>query len=73
MSLLNFHQLAAMRGDGLRPELRALFERSSRGDACEVSVRPDGMLQAGPDPSAPRSTIPLSLFNDGDRREESPA
>jgi hypothetical protein len=30
LSLLSLHALAAQRGDGLRPELRALFERHAR-------------------------------------------
>jgi hypothetical protein len=61
MSLLKFHQLAAARGDGLRPELRALFERLASGDVCEGIVYPDGMIQAGPSPAdtdgAPTRTI----------------
>jgi hypothetical protein len=42
-SFLNFHAFAAARGDGLRPELRALFERGAAARRLE-SVR---RLQAG--------------------------
>jgi hypothetical protein len=45
--------IAAMRGDGLRPELRALFERLAIDRYAELFVRSDGMLQSGPDPSDP--------------------
>jgi len=49
-SFLNFHAFAATRGDGLRPELRALFERVSAAPRSELTVRNDGMVQSGPDP-----------------------
>ena len=48
-----FHQFsifAASRNEGLRPELRALLERASASPFSEVSVRPDGLIQAGPSP-----------------------
>jgi hypothetical protein len=45
-----FHAIAALRGDGLRPELQALFERLAI-DPC-FSVRDDGKTQAGPDPAS---------------------
>lgn len=32
LPLLPFHNLAAQRGDGLRPELLALFARNARSD-----------------------------------------
>jgi hypothetical protein len=44
--------IAAMRGDGLRPELRALFERLAIDRYAELFVRSDGMLQSGPDPKS---------------------
>ena len=51
--------IAAMRGDGLRPELRALFERLAIDRYAELFVRSDGMLQSGPDPiRAPKRTRP---------------
>jgi hypothetical protein len=49
-SFLNFHAFAAARGDGLRPELRALFERGAAPPRLELTVRNDGMVQSGPDP-----------------------
>lgn len=49
-SFLNFHALAAARGEGLRPELRALFERVATAPRSALSVRNDGMIQSGPDP-----------------------
>jgi hypothetical protein len=50
MSLLDFHALAATRGDGLRPELRARFERAVVVPHLELRKRNDGMIQSGPDP-----------------------
>jgi hypothetical protein len=49
LPFLHFHTIAAGRGDGLRPEFCALFE-GSETSSCDVAVRADGMLQAGPDP-----------------------
>jgi hypothetical protein len=37
-------------GDGLRPELQALFERLAVDPHSELFVRDDGMVQSGPDP-----------------------
>jgi hypothetical protein len=45
-----FHSIAALHGDGLRPELRALFERLAVEPHSQLFVRADGMLQSGPDP-----------------------
>jgi hypothetical protein len=49
-SFLNFHAFAVTRGDGLCPELRALFERVAAAPRSEPTVRNDGMIQSGPDP-----------------------
>jgi|SRR5882762_6963366 len=49
-SFLSFHAFASARGDGLRPELRALFERGAAAPRSEPTVRNDGMVQSGPDP-----------------------
>jgi hypothetical protein len=49
-SLRKFHSIAALCGDGLRPELQALFERLAVDPHSELFVRNDGMLQSGPDP-----------------------
>jgi hypothetical protein len=56
-SFRKFHSIAALCGDGLRPELQALFERLAVDPHSELLVRGDGMVQSGPDPipaSAPR-------------------
>lgn len=45
----NFDAIAALRGDGLRPELRALLDRAAVEPRSELFVRSDGMLQSGPD------------------------
>jgi hypothetical protein len=49
-SLRRFHSIAALCGDGLRPELRALFERLAVDPQSELFARADGMVQSGPDP-----------------------
>jgi hypothetical protein len=48
-SLRKFHSIAALCGDGLRPELHALFERLAVDPRTELFARNDGMLQSGPD------------------------
>jgi hypothetical protein len=45
-----FHSIAALCGDGLRPELRELFERLAIDPRSGLRIRHDGMIQAGPDP-----------------------
>jgi hypothetical protein len=47
-----FHSIAALCGDGLRPELQALFERLAIDPRSELFVRDDGMTQSGPDPAS---------------------
>ena len=55
----DFSAFAASRGDGLHPRLRELFDRTVTVSFSEVTIRPDGMLQAGPDPgSAKLQEIP---------------
>jgi hypothetical protein len=49
-TLRKFHSIAALCGDGLRPELQALFERLAVDPHTELFVRNDGMVQSGPDP-----------------------
>ncbi|MDB5621320.1 hypothetical protein [Tardiphaga sp.] len=53
-----FHSIAALCGDGLRPELKALFDRLAIDPHTELFVRTDGMLQSGPDPvsEGPKAT-----------------
>jgi hypothetical protein len=50
MSFRKFHSIAALCGDGLRPELQALFERLAVNPHTELFAGGDGMLQSGPDP-----------------------
>jgi hypothetical protein len=45
-----FHSIAALCGDGLRPELQALFDRLAIDPHSELFVRSDGATQSGPDP-----------------------
>ncbi|VIO77075.1 hypothetical protein CI1B_68980 [Bradyrhizobium ivorense] len=47
----NFDAIAALRGDGFRPELRALLDRTATARSAELFVRADGMLQSGPNAS----------------------
>jgi hypothetical protein len=50
-SFRRFHSIAALYGDGLRPELQALFERLAVDPHTELFfARVDGMVQSGPDP-----------------------
>jgi hypothetical protein len=51
-----FHSIAALCGDGLRPELRELFDRLAANHS-ELFVRHDGMLQSGPDPKSESSPV----------------
>jgi hypothetical protein len=46
------HSIAALCGDGLRPELQALFDRLAIDPRTELFTRDDGMAQAGPDPAS---------------------
>jgi hypothetical protein len=60
-SIRKFHSIAAPCGDGLRPELQALFERLAVDPHSELFARADGMVQSGPDPvaeQAPRAQGP---------------
>ncbi|TYL89514.1 hypothetical protein FXB40_35410 [Bradyrhizobium rifense] len=53
--MCSFHQFsafAASRGEGLHPKLRALLERAAALPFSEVSLRHDGLVQAGPDPES---------------------
>ena len=51
-TFLNFHALAAARGEGLHPKLRLLFERAAMSTGSDVAIRRDGFLQSGPDPAS---------------------
>jgi hypothetical protein len=48
----NFHAIAVLHADGLRPELRALLNRFAIDPRSELFTRADGMVQAGPDPAS---------------------
>jgi hypothetical protein len=53
--MTSFHQFsvfAASRGEGLHPRLQALLERAASAPVAEVSIRGDGMVQAGPSPAS---------------------
>jgi hypothetical protein len=52
-----FHSIAALCGDGLRPELQVLFERLAIDPRSGLRIRPDGMIQAGPDPVSDVSDV----------------
>jgi hypothetical protein len=52
-----FHSIAALCGDGLRPELQALFDRLAVDSNSEVFVRSDGMIQCGPDPVSETAAV----------------
>jgi hypothetical protein len=56
-SLLKFSAIAALRGEGLHPKLRELFERVAAFPNSEV-IHHDGVLQAG-SPLASRNSEPL--------------
>lgn len=66
--MTSFHQfsaLAASRNEGLHPKLRDLFERAAAVPFSEISMRPDGLIQAGPSPesevvSSPGNVTPFS-------------
>jgi hypothetical protein len=56
-SFRKFHSIAALCGDGLRPELQALFERLAIDPHSELFVRADGMLQSGPNLISARARL----------------
>ena len=63
-----FHQFsvfAASRGEGLHPKLRALLERAAASPFSEVSMRRDGLIQAGlsPDSEVVSSRVNVTPFS----------
>src|SRR6266700_1156006 len=53
--MIPFHQfsaIAASRGEALHPKLRALLERAAGSRFSEISMRHDGLIQAGPSPES---------------------
>jgi hypothetical protein len=63
-----FHSIAALCGDGLRPELQALFERLAVDPRSELFTTQDGMVQSGPDPVS--AAAPCSHTASGSRRSD---
>jgi hypothetical protein len=63
-AFLDFHAFAAARGDGLHPKLRTFFERAATSPVFDVAIRPDGLLQSGPDPvsETARDRVNVSIF-----------
>ena len=57
-SIRKFHSIAALCGDGLRPELQALFDQLAVDPYSELFVRNDGMVQSGPDPISAKAPLP---------------
>jgi hypothetical protein len=51
-SFRQFSVFAASRNEGLHPKLQALFERAAASPFSEVTMRPDGLIQAGPSPDS---------------------
>jgi hypothetical protein len=47
-----FNAFAAARGEGLHPKLRDLLQRAAASRFSEISIRHDGMIQAGPNPAS---------------------
>jgi hypothetical protein len=67
LAMTSFHQFgvfAASRGEGLHPKLRALLERAALSPFSEVSMRHDGLVQAGPNPDSEvvPSRVNVTLF-----------
>jgi hypothetical protein len=65
--MASFHQFsvfATSRGEGLHPKLRALLERAAASPFSEVSIRHDGLIQAGPSPASEvvPSRVNVTLF-----------
>jgi hypothetical protein len=51
-SFQQFSVFAASRSEGLHPKLQALLERAAASPFSEVSIRHDGLIQAGPSPDS---------------------
>jgi hypothetical protein len=49
-SFLDLLEIAAARGDGLHPKLRALCAGTASAAQCDTVTRIDGMTQSGPHP-----------------------
>jgi hypothetical protein len=64
-SFRQFSAFTASRGEGLHPKLQALLERAAASPFSEVSVRRDGLIQAGPslDSEVVLSRVNVTLFS----------
>jgi hypothetical protein len=51
-SFRQFSVFAASRNEGLHPKLQALLERAAAAPFSELSIRHDGLIQAGPSPDS---------------------
>jgi hypothetical protein len=60
-SLHQFSAFAESRGEGLHPKLRALMEIAAASPFSEVSLRHDGMIQAGPSPETETASSRASV------------
>jgi hypothetical protein len=76
LPFLSLHALAAQRGDGLRPELLALFEHYARSDiGLSAGIEPEGtevsckISAIVPNRSANRDSPDGPLTNDSCSRE----
>jgi hypothetical protein len=72
-SFRKFHSIAALCGDGLRPELQALFERLAVDPHSELFVRNDGMVQSGPDPISAKAPLAQNARETGTSEADSAA
>jgi hypothetical protein len=56
-----FGALAASRGEGLHPRLHARLERAVTSPVSELSMRHDGLVQAGADPEPEIGSSPSNV------------
>ena len=65
IDLHQFSVFAARRGEGLHPKLRALLARATVSPFSEISIRHDGLIQAGPNPDSEiiPSRVEVALFS----------
>ena len=65
IDLHQFSVFAARRGEGLHPKLRALLGRAAVSPFSMISIRHDGLIQAGPNPDSEiiPSRVEVALFS----------
>jgi hypothetical protein len=56
-----FGVFAASRGEGLHAKLQALLERAAASPFSEVSMRHDGLIEAGPSPDSEAVSLRIKL------------